>query len=111
MVLNSTVIHEFALGISWSLSQMTCPNQIPNFGQMPQGHPGGGGRLLYLELTDTLLKIQIFTVGFFEICSHFDFMTIQEWQNLQKCQIFMILLILKLTLKPYFQKFRTTMLC
>ena len=43
MVLNSTVIHEFALGISWSLSQMTCPNQIPNFGQMPLGHPEGGG--------------------------------------------------------------------
>ena len=56
MVLNSTVIHEFALGISWSLSQMTCPNQIPNFGEMPLGHPEGGGeRLLCLELTDTLL--------------------------------------------------------
>ena len=22
---------------------MTCPNQIPNFGQMPQGDWGGGG--------------------------------------------------------------------
>ena len=43
MVLNSTVIHEFALGISWSLSQMTFPNQIPNFGQMPLSHPNGGG--------------------------------------------------------------------
>ena len=36
---------------------MTCPNQIPNFGQMAQGDPGGGGRgLLRLALTDTLLQ-------------------------------------------------------
>ena len=44
---------------------MTCPNQIPNFGQMPQGDRGGGGGgvMLRLALTDTLLQDTNFYCG------------------------------------------------